>query len=63
MSEEQALPELERECSQCEGSGRGDSGWQCGLCYGTGYELTDAGEQVLDLVKHQFKRLLKANIG
>ena len=63
MSEEQTLPELEHECGYCGGRGRTEHGWECGACRGTGHELTEAGEQVLDLVKHQFKRLLKANIG
>jgi RecJ-like exonuclease len=58
MSENE-LPELETVCRKCGGQGRGGVGVTeaCGLCDGSGYELTEFGEKVLSLVRRRFRGL------
>lgn len=46
--------ELERACWQCHGNGRvaviRDGFEPCNFCRGTGYQLTEAGTEIIDLV-------------
>jgi DnaJ-class molecular chaperone len=56
------LPGLEIICSACDGKGRiGRPGYRedCGSCGGSGYELTEFGEKVLQLMTHRFRGLFK----
>ena len=58
------LPELETVCTKCVGSGVGRGvGGRCVLCNGSGYELTEFGERVLHLMRHNFRPLFKELIG
>jgi hypothetical protein len=49
-----AIPELETRCRRCDGRGRWGSDGTCGLCGGSGYELTEFGQKVLRLVRRRF---------
>lgn len=56
-------PALEEKCEKCNGTGwysevRGDRE-RCGLCEGAGYVPTAFGEQVLALMRHNFKPMLE----
>jgi hypothetical protein len=54
------LPELETVCEECEGAGRlyTEGRWiRCALCHGSGCELTDFGQKVLDLMRHNFRSI------
>jgi DnaJ-class molecular chaperone len=53
------LPELETKCPQCNGRGRWGSDGTCDLCDGTGYQLTDAGDKVLRLIRRRFCAMFK----
>lgn len=54
------LPELETPCAKCSGSGAGGGiGGRCVLCSGSGYELTEFGEQVRLLMRHNFRLLFR----
>jgi hypothetical protein len=55
----ETLPELESRCRKCEGRGRHGSDGQCGLCGGSGYELTEFGQKVLALMRHRFRPLFR----
>lgn len=60
-----ALPPLEEFCSHCDGRGwywREDRHERraCESCGGAGYEPTQLGEQILSLMKHNLKPLLRA---
>jgi len=66
MSENEAdvlreLPELEKKCSKCNGSGA-IGNRRCTLCDGSGYETTEFGEKVLALVCRRFQSLLARSI-
>jgi len=53
------LPELETRCRKCEGRGRWGFEGRCGLCGGSGYELTLFGKKVLALMRHRFRALFR----
>jgi DnaJ-class molecular chaperone len=58
-----ARPELESKCSHCDGEGivyewHPKDSTPCSDCDGTGYILTELGRTVLDLMDHQFKKML-----
>jgi DnaJ-class molecular chaperone len=53
-----AAVELERICSNCQGSGN-DYAYNCCVCDGTGYQLTDLGVKVFNLVRHQFETVTR----
>ena len=55
----ESLPELEHRCSRCNGRGRWGSDGECGLCDGTGYELTEFGKKVMRLMHRRFRALLR----
>jgi DnaJ-class molecular chaperone len=56
------LPPLESPCRDCHGKG-----WEwvdgdlcaCAYCSGAGYVPTQIGQQVLDLMRHNFRPMLK----
>ncbi len=53
-----SLPELETACRLCDGEGRvhEEGKWRrCGCCDGAGYEPTEFGERVLNLLRHNFR--------
>lgn len=63
-----SLPDLEKRCDVC--GGRGGSRecdhcrWDpCGSCNGSGYKPTDFGKKVLDLMRHNFRPMLKDVMG
>lgn len=52
------LPVLETRCRICDGAGgheERDRWCRCGSCGGVGYYPTEAGEQVLALMRHNFR--------
>jgi hypothetical protein len=52
------LPELERVCPRCEGKGKIRSERvlrRCSSCDGAGYQPTEIGEMVLELMRHNFR--------
>lgn len=54
------LPDLEIVCAACGGRGARSRGQEpCGLCDGSGYELTEFGEKVLSLTRHRFRPLFR----
>lgn len=54
------LPELEKTCSQCDGRGCYGYGSNCDICDGTGWELTDAGEKILSMIRCRFGILFRS---
>lgn len=66
MSDE--IPILETICARCEGS-RGyrdveaDNGWEeCSHCSGTGYQPTPIGARILDLIRHNSRVTVSAEL-
>jgi len=55
------LPPLETRCPRCEGMGhseeQGESDFGCSKCGGAGYLPTEDGKRVLNLMRHNFRRL------
>ena len=51
-------PTLEIPCERCGGDGQW-GGARCSRCQGSGYEMTDLGKKVLDLLRHQFRPMLQ----
>ena len=57
-----SLPDLERPCVSCNGKGvhKGfDKTVPCYSCGGSGWETTDIGERILNLMRHNFKPMLR----
>jgi hypothetical protein len=55
-----SLPLLEYLCESCNGNGGDFSGvhWvRCAKCCGVGYVATEFGQQVLTLMRHNFRSL------
>lgn len=55
---------LETLCEYCNGGGgesvEGSGRWcRCTMCNGSGYVLTEMGERVLSLVRHNLKPMLE----
>jgi hypothetical protein len=50
-----SLGDLEKPCPECDRTGWYNYG-PCGLCYGTGYITTEAGNKVLSLMRHYLPR-------
>jgi DnaJ-class molecular chaperone len=54
---------LERPCRECNGKGDRSKSWdRCGACRGSGRELTEFGEAVLDLVQRNVRRMFRAEL-
>jgi DnaJ-class molecular chaperone len=57
------LPTLEVICEICKGAGGKtdiDGDWfNCSGCHGAGYTLTQDGERVVSLMRHNFKPMLE----
>ena len=55
---------LETVCVWCDGEGTGSSrdgpDTPCDRCDGAGYEMTELGEKVFDLMRHQLGPILDA---
>ena len=54
----QLLPALECRCERCDGMGwlmKYGENLRCNNCNGAGFEPTELGEQVLALVRHNFR--------
>ena len=49
----QGVP-LDRECSNCGGSGLNDVGEKCYECQGSGFELTDDGTALAAFIARHF---------
>lgn len=61
---EEVFKQLDAPCSNCNGSGKvGSEGfltkWDCEVCYGTGYQPTRAGIELLNFLRRQKKRIDK----
>ena len=57
---------LEILCKRCDGSGRTyprGFGEDCPRCRGSGYEPTESGRAILDLMEHNFSQMFKKTIG
>jgi hypothetical protein len=55
-------PDLERLCVSCGGKGVYEGGGRsvaCHSCGGSGWETTEFGERVLELMRHNFKPMLR----
>jgi RecJ-like exonuclease len=50
------LPQLDAECWQCGGSGKYVTA-DCDICYGTGYQPTRAGIDLLNFLRRQQRRI------
>ena len=51
---------LEYRCIYCRGKGyyreEGSGRWRsCGMCNGSGYEVSDEGQRILDLISHNME--------
>ena len=53
---EQVMKHLDAECWQCGGSGK-HLAHDCDTCYGTGYQPTRAGIELLNFLKRQWRRI------
>jgi DnaJ-class molecular chaperone len=54
------LPELETKCEDCGGKGfHPNYAGRCYGCHGTGYITTEFGEKVLELMRRNFRLMLK----
>ncbi len=53
------LPELEALCQRCDGEGTigyaDGKRYRCPVCNGAGYEPTEFGRRVLDLMRHHLR--------
>lgn len=57
---EVACPQLERDCVDCEGTGRTSKEYSarthiCSTCSGTGKELTEYGQLMLEFMKRHLR--------
>jgi len=61
MSDESLSKHLDGPCLSCRSSGEYplNSGHVCSVCQGTGYWLTQAGEELLGFLYRQRKRIEK----
>ena len=64
---EQAFKQLDAPCRNCKGTGRtGREGfvttWDCDVCYGTGYQPTRAGIELLNFLRRQRKRIERETV-
>jgi DnaJ-class molecular chaperone len=59
---EQVMKHLDTECWQCGGSGKRVAS-DCDVCYGTGYQPTRAGIELLNFLKRQGKRVERTGGG
>ena len=63
---EEIMTHLDRECWQCGGSGKipiaPDGGRDCDICYGTGYQPTRAGIELLNFLRRQKKRIKQEEV-
>lgn len=60
------LPMLEVKCDVCDGRGwrhSYDGERRCGVCDGAGYVPTGLGEQILALMRHNFRPMLEDATG
>ena len=53
-----SMPLLEQRCKLCDGSGNYDRD-KCPNCNGSGYEPTEFGKKIRDLVIHQFSEIVE----
>jgi DnaJ-class molecular chaperone len=53
-----AITHLESLCRKCQGKGEVDRE-NCGWCNGSGYETTELGEMIVDLMRHNFRPMLE----
>ncbi len=62
------IPQLEVTCDQCKGRGgyhdiEEDSGWaECPYCGGSGFKPTLIGTKILELIRHNSKVTVKAEL-
>lgn len=64
---EEIMMHLDAECWQCKGKGRvslscGECSRDCDICYGTGYQCTGAGIQLLGFLRRQKKRIEREGV-
>lgn len=62
---ERAFKDLDRPCWQCGGSGRfalNSPTNDCDVCYGTGYQPTGAGIELLNFLRRQHKRIERESV-
>ena len=53
---------LEMPCGACFGEGgeHTDAGWeQCCVCDGSGFQTTELGKRILDLMRHNFRPMFE----
>jgi DnaJ-class molecular chaperone len=53
--------ELEKKCAFCNGQGR-FHGRECEECDGAGYIVTELGKRIRELMRHNFRAMLKETI-
>jgi DnaJ-class molecular chaperone len=57
-----AIPQLEVECTHCNGSGGeydSDKWYPCQFCQGAGFLPTPDGQRIIALMRHNFGPLLQ----
>jgi hypothetical protein len=62
MANEPQNSELERPCSECLGEcgEQTEAGWEpCWICNGTGFVATPLGQQILQLMRHNFRQMFE----
>lgn len=52
---------FEKKCESCKGEGIFPSIGVCGTCNGSGFEPTELGDAILDLISHNLENILKNN--
>lgn len=66
---EEIFKQLDVECYNCEGTGKASKHFvgglslpDCDICYGTGYQVTGAGLELLGFLRRQRKRIEKERV-
>lgn len=65
---EEAFKQLDARCHNCNGSGN-EAAWkdtqafrECRVCYGTGYQPTRAGIELLNFLRRQKRRIERERV-